>query len=136
MEKPLTVVLSDESILPEVCGANDSNLKVFEELLGVRIFSHGNEILLETRDDSIERTFTSMLHQVEDHIRLGQYPGADLIRSIHRSIKEGEPQKAEILKRSTVVIPRGFRKVHPRTYNQAEYLRAMEKDVGVEKHQL
>ncbi len=126
MEKQLTVVLSDESILPEVCGANDSNLRIFEELLGIRIFSHGNEILLETRDDSVERTFKSMLHQVEDHIRLGQYPGADLIRSIHRSIKEGEPQKAEILKRSSVVIPNGFKKVHPRTYNQAAYLCAIE----------
>ena len=48
MENPLTVVVSDETILPEICGANDSNLKVIEELLGVRVFSRGNEILLDT----------------------------------------------------------------------------------------
>ena len=35
MDKPLAVVVSDETILPEICGANDSNLKVLEELLGV-----------------------------------------------------------------------------------------------------
>ncbi len=121
MEKPLTVVLSDESILPEVCGANDGNLRIFEELLGVRIFSRGNEILLETQDDSLERTFRSLLHQVEDHIRLGQYPGPDLIRSIHASIRSGTPEKAEALK-TFVTIPNGFRKVCPRTGNQAVYL--------------
>jgi len=121
MDKPLTVVLSDESILPEVCGANDGNLRIFEELLGVRVFSRGNEILLETHDDSLERTFRSLLHQVEDHIRLGQYPGPDLIRSIHASIRSGTPEKAEALK-SFVTIPNGFRKVCPRTGNQAVYL--------------
>jgi phosphate starvation-inducible PhoH-like protein len=121
MEKPLTVVLSDESILPEVCGANDGNLRIFEELLGVRVFSRGNEILLETQDDSLERTFRSLLRQVEDHIRLGQYPGPDLIRSIHASIRSGTPEKAEALK-AFVTIPNGFRKVCPRTGNQAVYL--------------
>jgi phosphate starvation-inducible PhoH-like protein len=126
MEKPLTVVLSDQAILPEVCGANDSNLRIFEELLGIRIFSRGNEIFLETEDDSVERTFKSLLHQVEDHIRLGQYPGPDLIRSIHRTIQSGESEKAELLKQTHVVIPNGFRKVYPRTFNQATYLDAIE----------
>ncbi len=126
MEKPLTVVLSDESILPEVCGANDSNLRVFEELLGVRVLSHGNEILLETQDGAIEKIFKSLLHQVEDHIRLGQLPGPDLIRSIHESIASGQTAKTELLKKSHVVIPNGFRKVYPRTHNQAVYLDAIE----------
>jgi phosphate starvation-inducible protein PhoH and related proteins len=121
MDKPLTVVLGDETILPEVCGANDGNLRIFEELMGVRIFSRGNEIFLETEDRALERTFRSLLHQVEDHIRLGQYPGPDLIRSIHASIQSGVPDKAEALKRF-IAIPNGFHKVCPRTVNQAHYL--------------
>ena len=98
MEKPLTVVVSDETILPEICGANDSNLKVIEELLGVRVFSRGNEILLDTSDDSIQRTFTQLLQQLEDHIRLGQLPGpgphplpAQLPRE-RRGREGGDPQ--------------------------------------------
>jgi phosphate starvation-inducible PhoH-like protein len=126
MEKALTIVLSDETILPEVCGANDGNLKIFEELLGIRIFSRGNEIFLETQDREVESAFKSLLHQVEDHIRLGQYPGPDLIRSIHRSIQNGENDQAELLKHHHIVIPNGFRKVYPRTTNQAAYLRTME----------
>ena len=125
MENPLTVVVSDETILPEICGANDSNLKVIEELLGVRVFSRGNEILLDTLDDSLQRTFTLLLQQLQDHIRLGQLPGPDLIRSIHSSLAGGEDEKVEVLKRNLVVIPNGLRKVYPRTYNQALYVESI-----------
>jgi phosphate starvation-inducible PhoH-like protein len=128
MENPLTVFVSDETILPEICGANDSNLKIFEELLGVRVFSHGNEILLDTADDSIQRTFRQLLQQMEDHIRLGQMPGPDLIRSIHNSLSNGGSEKAEVLKRNLVVIPNGLRKVYPRTLNQALYLESIDRN--------
>jgi phosphate starvation-inducible protein PhoH and related proteins len=128
MENPLTVVVQDETILPELCGANDSNLKVIEELLGVPVYSRGNEILLDTADNSIKRTFTQLLQQMEDHVRLGQLPGPDLIRSLHTSLANGDGEKVEILKRNVVVIPNGLRKVYPRTHNQALYLESIERD--------
>jgi phosphate starvation-inducible PhoH-like protein len=119
-------VVSDETILPEICGANDINLKTLEDLLGVRIFSRGNEILLDSSDDSVQRTFRQLLQQLEDHVRLGQLPGPDLIRTLHSSLASGEDEKVEILKRNLVVIPNGLRKVYPRTYNQAVYLESIE----------
>jgi phosphate starvation-inducible protein PhoH and related proteins len=128
MESPLTVVVSDESILPEICGANDSNLGVFEELLGVRVYSHGNEILLDTADDTVRATFRRLLQELEAHIRLGQLPGPDLIRSLYGSLTGGDEEKAELLKRTLVVIPNGLRKVYPRTHNQALYLDAIERN--------
>ena len=127
MARPLTVVVSDESILPEICGANDGNLRVIEELLGVRVFSRGNEIILDTDDEALGRSFTGLLHQLEDHIRLGQLPGPDLIRSIHGSLAGGDTDRAEFLKRTVVAIPNGFRTVYPRTYNQASYLQSIER---------
>jgi phosphate starvation-inducible protein PhoH and related proteins len=128
MEKPLTVVVSDETILPEICGANDINLKTLEELLGVRIFSRGNEILLDSSDDSVQKTFRLLLQQLEDHVRLGQLPGPDLIRTLYGSLSSGEDEKVEILKRNLVVIPNGLRKVYPRTYNQAVYLETIDRN--------
>ncbi len=128
MEKPLTVVVNDETILPEICGANDTNLKIMEELMGVRIYSRGNEILLDSEDDAIQRTFRLLLQQMEDHVRLGQFPGPDLIRTLYRSLADGEEEKVEILKRNLVVIPGGTRKVYPRTHNQALYLESIEKN--------
>ena len=127
MEKPLTVVVSDETILPEICGANDINLKTLEDLLGVRVFSRGNEILIDSADGSVQKTFRILLQQLEDHVRMGQIPGPDLIRTLHSSLANGEDEKVEILKRNLVVIPNGLRKVYPRTYNQAVYLESIEK---------
>ena len=127
MAKPLTVVVSDQTILPEICGANDSNLRVMEELLGARVFSRGNEILLDSADDSTQKTFRRLLQQLEDHIRLGQLPGPDLIKSIHGGLAANEEEKVDLLKRSLVVIPNGLKKVYPRTYNQALYLQEMER---------
>jgi phosphate starvation-inducible protein PhoH and related proteins len=127
MEKPLTVVVSDESILPEICGANDGNLRLIEELLGARVFSRGNEIILDSGEEETGRTFTLLLRQMEDHIRLGQLPGPDLIRSIHGSLSGSGPGRAELLKQSVVAIPNGYRSVYPRTVNQAVYLQAIEK---------
>ena len=126
MEEPLTVVVSDETILPEICGVNDGNLKIFEELLGARVYSHGNEILLDTADDAVRATFRQLLQELEAHIRLGQLPGPDLIRSIHGSLASGDAEKAELLKRNLIVIPNGLRKVYPRTHNQAVYLESIE----------
>ncbi|HET6451961.1 MAG TPA: PhoH family protein [Spirochaetia bacterium] len=127
MEKPLTVVVSDETILPEICGANDINLKTLEDLLGVRVFSRGNEILLDSADDATRRTFRQLLQQLEDHVRLGQLPGPDLIRTLHSSLAGGEEEKVEALKRNLVVIPNGLRKVYPRTDNQAAYLESIDR---------
>jgi phosphate starvation-inducible PhoH-like protein len=126
MEEPLTVVVSDETILPEICGVNDGNLKIFEELLGARVYSHGNEILLDTADDAVRATFRQLLQELEAHIRLGQLPGPDLIRSIHGSLASGDAEKAELLRRNLIVIPNGLRKVYPRTHNQAVYLESIE----------
>jgi phosphate starvation-inducible protein PhoH and related proteins len=128
MEKPLTVVVSDETILPEICGANDINLKTLEDLLGVRVFSRGNEILVDSADGAVQKTFRVLLQQLEDHVRLGQLPGPDLIRTLHSSLANGEDEKVDILKRNLVVIPNGLRKVYPRTYNQAVYLESIEKN--------
>jgi phosphate starvation-inducible PhoH-like protein len=128
MEKPLTVVVRDETILPEICGANDSNLKVLEELFKAPIYSRGNEILLDSQDDPTQKTFTQLLQRMEDHIRLGQFPGPDLIRSLYASLASGETEKADALKRNLVVIPNGLRKVYPRTYNQAMYLESIERN--------
>jgi phosphate starvation-inducible protein PhoH and related proteins len=126
MAKPLTVVVSDETILPEICGANDSNLKVLEQLFNAPIYSRGNEIMLDSSDDPTQKTFTRLLQQLEDHIRLGQFPGPDLIRSLYGSLASGDTEKADALKRNLVVIPNGLRKVYPRTYNQAMYLESIE----------
>jgi len=126
MGKHLAVVLKSPERFQELFGANDGNLSVFEDLLGVRLHFQGNEVFIDSEDEEVKRRFEAILEQLDDHIRMGQIPGPDLIRAVTSSLESGDPADAELLKETSVVIPRGLRKVFPRSRNQAVYLRAIE----------
>lgn len=118
------IVLNDE-IINELCGVNDQNIKVFEDLLGINVFSHGNELFLETEDEAIWHKFKKMIVLLEDHVKLGQHPCPDLLRALYTTISNGEIRKTDLLRNAHIVIPRVSKKVFPKSYNQAIYLEAI-----------
>lgn len=120
------IVLND-SILSEICGANDSNLKIFEDLLGIDVFSRGNEVFLETEDLSIRKKFKFMISQLEDYIKMGQHPNPDILREIYESVFNGESKKIDFLKNTYLTVPKASTKIFPRNYNQALYINSIEK---------
>ncbi len=126
MAKNLTVVLKDRQILCELCGVNDKNLRILEGLLGARIYSQGNEILLESDDAQTREVFRGMLDQLEDHVRLGRLPEPDMIRAIHGSMVGNREDELHALQESSVLIPHGLKKVFPKSATQARYLAALE----------
>jgi phosphate starvation-inducible PhoH-like protein len=126
MGKHLAVVLKDPGILQELFGANDGNLSVFEDLLGIRVYFHGNQIYLDSEDEEVRDKFRAMLGQLEDHIHLGHLPGPDLIRAVHKSVHSNDQEMVDLLKNTSVVIPNGLKKVFPRSQNQARYLQDIE----------
>ena len=123
MGKHLAVVLRDPEIIRELVGANDSNLKVIEDLFGIHVYIQGNQIYLDTGDEAVRHRFISMINQLEDHIKLGHLPGPDLLRAVHKSVHSNEKQEIDLLKDACVVIPQGLTKVFPRSGSQARYLR-------------
>jgi phosphate starvation-inducible PhoH-like protein len=127
MGKHLAVVLKDPNTVQEIFGANDDNLSVFEELLQVRVYLQGNQVYLDSENSDIQQTFKAMISQLEDHIRLGQLPGPHLIRAVHGTLDSGSSESVELLKKTKVIIPNGVKKVFPRSFNQAVYLRAIAK---------
>jgi len=62
-----SIVVSDRAVLSDLFGANDQNIKIFEELLGVRILTRGNEIFLETDNDKTRRVFKTILKSIEQN---------------------------------------------------------------------
>jgi phosphate starvation-inducible PhoH-like protein len=126
MGKHLAVVLKNPERIQELFGANDGNLSVFEDLLGVRIFFQGNQIYLDSCDEAKRRLFERVLGELEDHIALGQLPGPDLIRAVYGSLNTDKDQGADLLKDTSVVIPGGLKKVFPRSVRQALYLKSIE----------
>ncbi len=125
MGKHLAVVLKDPGRVQELFGANDGNLSVFEDLLGVRVFFQGNEVYLDSDDQTKRELFSAMLAELEDHIRLGQVPGPDLIRAVHGSLGTADADGADLLRTTHVTIPNGLRKVFPRSQIQALYLKSI-----------
>jgi len=126
MGKHLAVVLKNPERIQELFGANDGNLSVFEELLGVRVYFQGNQIYLESCEEAKRRMFERVLNELEDHIALGQLPGPDLIRAVYGTLNAQKEQNSQLLKDTCVVIPGGLKKVFPRSYKQALYLKAIE----------
>jgi phosphate starvation-inducible protein PhoH and related proteins len=120
------IVLND-SILSEICGVNDQNLKIFEDLLGIDVFSRGNEVFLETEDSSIQKKFKSMIIQLEDCIKMGQNPNPDILKEIYESVFNGESKKINLLKNTYLTVPKVNARVFPRNYNQALYINSIEK---------
>ncbi|WP_455381335.1 PhoH family protein [Salinispira pacifica] len=139
MVKNASIVLEDRALLADVCGVNDSNLKLIEDLLGTRILSRGNEIYLENDTSENRRLLTSMLNELKLHVELGHSPGPDLIRSVYTSLsgqtqetdapeRQAEPESrrnADILRTSFISIPGGQTKVFPRSIGQAMYIEGM-----------
>ena len=126
MGKHLAVVLRNPERIQELFGANDGNLSVFEELLGVRVYFQGNQIYLDSCEEAKRRLFERVLNELEDHIALGQLPGPDLIRAVYGTLAAQKQQNSQLLKDTCVVIPGGLKKVFPRSYKQALYLKAIE----------
>jgi len=126
MGKHLAVVLKNPERIQELFGANDGNLSVFEDLLGVRLYFQGNEVYLDSGDKDKRILFERILGELEDHISLGQIPGPDLIRAVYRTLNTDMDEGAELLKDTCVIIPGGLKKVFARSYRQALYLKAIE----------
>ncbi|MBN1834803.1 MAG: PhoH family protein [Spirochaetales bacterium] len=126
MGKHLAVVLRNPERFQELFGVNDGNLNAFEDALGVHLYFQGNKVFIDSTDEGVRGRFEALVDQLEDHIRMGQIPGPDLIRAVSCSLDAPDRQDVELLKDTCVVIPRGLRKVFPRSHNQACYLRAIE----------
>ena len=121
MSRNAAVVLESPHVLSEVCGANDSNLRVMEELLGARILSRGNELFVESDDIETQDLLSAMLGELKEHVQMGQSPNPDLIRAVHDSLT----QNTQEFKNASINITATGAQVFPRSYAQAVYIGAM-----------
>ncbi|MBN1797443.1 MAG: PhoH family protein [Spirochaetales bacterium] len=128
MSRNPALVLENIDKLHELLGENDKNLTLIEELLGVKVFIKGNELFLETDDENKKLILKGIIDQLEDYVKLGQVPGTDLIKAIHYSLDKGKHEKVTFLRDTYIVIPHSSQKVFPKTFNQALYVDAIEKN--------
>lgn len=117
-------MLEDRRLLSELCGVNDSNLLAIEELIGARVLSRGNELRLESDDDSKLALFKSLVTELEGQVRDGQIPGRGLIRSLYETLQDDSVPQIPLSKKS-IVFPSGV-KVFPRGEKQSAYIDVMD----------
>ena len=119
MDTEYTVVVPDVEILSGVCGTNDNNLKLIEEYLGIPVFTRGNELSVDTDDDSLREKFRFIIERIVDELEDGSKNSADIIASVLNVDKKSGVDSVSI------VVPGSIRKVYPHTQHQAEYIQSM-----------
>jgi phosphate starvation-inducible protein PhoH and related proteins len=129
VEGTVGIVLGETSVLAELCGANDYNLRIMERLLGSRIFCRGNELFLDSEDESARETFRLLVERLVESIGEGLAPSPDLVIAIHADLTpEGgaafRDDGSDFLE-SCVQIPGGLGKVFPRSRAQSLYLKGL-----------
>jgi phosphate starvation-inducible PhoH-like protein len=115
----------NENLVSELCGVNDQNLKLFSELLGVDVHFRGNEIYLNTENRAIWQKFKKLVSYLEEHVNNGCQASPDLLRALYLSM-EDEEENVDLLSRTYIHIPKTQKKVFPKSYNQALYIKCIE----------
>jgi phosphate starvation-inducible PhoH-like protein len=118
------VVLDSPELVSELCGVNDQNLRLLEELLDTRILYRGNELYLESADQQAHATLVRMVEEIDAHVKLGQSPTRDLIEAVYTSVTSDNSDDTEVLKASSIAIPGRVNAVFPRNLAQAHYVNA------------
>jgi len=130
LEDGITIAFDNRELLSVVCGANDGNLRIIEGSLGGYITAKGNEIHFEGRETEVRR-FRTMMNGLIAAAKEGEEPSPEYIRALAGefvdSDAENPPQDkaGDFFHDSAILIPHGFRRVFPRSRNQALYIQAM-----------
>ena len=121
-----TIVVPDTDLLYKVCGANDSNLRLIENYLGVPVFIRGNEISVSSDDEQINQRFKHILNRILDEADDGTEPCLDMVKSILQTSSESNfHDDKEFFNKAIIKIPGGIKSVFPKTKKQANLIHCM-----------
>jgi phosphate starvation-inducible PhoH-like protein len=128
MEDSLTIVLEDKSTLTDICGPNDSNLRMLERLLGVKIHTKGNELAFFGGPNLNPELCKKILEGIIRKKRNGSEVTQDLITGLFLSLNDEQDEKAtEFDPGNGINIPGAGKTVFPRTANQSLLLKEIAK---------
>ncbi len=127
MSSNYTVVLDNSKLLQGICGPNDINLNALQNVIGVEIFTKGNELILNSEDPEILNLFKKLIDKLIEHHGIGHIPDPHLVKTLYDSISRNNESDTNLLKNLHISLP-GSPKVFPRNHNQAMYIDGMFKN--------
>ncbi len=116
------IVIDNRNILQGICGPNDSNLLAIQKHMKIDVFTHGNEIILNSEDKFKQETFKNLIDSLIEHYNIGHTPDPELVLTLFESISDNED--TNLLKDLHISLPKSP-KVFPRNHNQALYIDGM-----------
>ena len=132
MNNEFTIVLPDSCVIAQICGTNDSNIKLIENHLGLSVFTKGNELSIDTDDDSKKQQFKFIIDRILDELSETSSESAnpsDLISSIlNNGFDRDEINTNFNAGDFAISIPGSTRKVYPKTRNQCALVNAFRKN--------
>ncbi len=82
-------------------------------------------MFLKTDDESVWKTFNTMIRSLEDRLKHGEELSPGLVQALYGALQNGETEAATALTATDILIPRVNRKVFPKSANQAAYIQAL-----------
>jgi len=132
LEDGITISFDNRELLSGVCGANDGNLRIMEGSLGGYITARGNEIHFESNDKTGVKRFRTMMDNLVAAVKEGEQLSPEYIRALAGDFVTGQTdeltpeEKSDTLFRESMIqIPHGFKRVYPRSKNQALYIQGI-----------
>ncbi len=115
--------LFNNTLVQQMVGAQDANLKLLEKILGVEIASFGNNITIKGEKSAIEQAKTAidvLYNKVSRGIEIGEQ---EVKAAVRLSGDNVDTQTAQDL--SNIVLKTKKRHIYPRSATQAEYIQTM-----------
>lgn len=123
------IVIENRNILQGICGPNDSNLLAIQKYMEIDVFTHGNEIILNSEDTLKQEVFKNIIDTLIEHYNIGHMPDPQLVLTLFESITKDGDKNTDLLKDLHISLPKS-QKVFPRNQNQALYIDGMfKKDI-------
>jgi len=114
-----------EDAVATLFGSYDENLKHFESVLGVRIRTQGNELVVDGQNDNLAK-LERVVNQLSALMREGYKPSpADVKTAADLVARDGDVDLQEHFLKGSLT-PAGKRRVAPKTINQRRYLDAID----------
>ena len=115
--------LFNNTLVQQMVGAQDENLKLLEKILGVEIISFGNNITIKGEKNAIDQAKTAidvLYNKVSRGIEIGEQ---EVKAAVRLSGDNVDTQTAQDL--SNIVLKTKKRHIYPRSATQAEYIQTM-----------
>ena len=130
MHNKYSIVLDNHQKLADLCGFNDSNLKIIEDLLGSSVYTTGNELHFSSEDAKKQAQFKKIIAKLEEYSNKGCMLSPDLINGIYSGITLEEFSGNELktnngneIEDLELIIPGSNKRVYPKSYNQVSLIK-------------